>query len=369
MAAYLQSISTDVPENVYSQVELREKMKELVATSDRHRKIIHQIYSSSGIAKRHSVLNDFREGGTQELYYNGHGASPATGIRNKLYEKKGREMFVRAARKALVESSSSPESITHLITISCTGFYAPGPDFDIIKELGLNLDIERYNLGFMGCYAAVPGLKMASVICNSHEQAKVLIVSSELCTLHFQGGASIDELISSSVFADGAAATIVTAKKPASGSYIRIGKFASVITDEGAGDMAWTIGDTGFKMVLSAYIPEILSASLDKFLNPLLEKYLLEKKQIDRWAVHPGGRAILDRIEKKLALPADIMKYSRKVLSDYGNMSSATLLFVIKEILDELSPASEKNILALAFGPGLTIESALLHKKTPSGDS
>lgn len=364
MPAFIQKIATSVPDHTYMQHDLRERMKKLVARTDLQRRVIHQIYSNSGIKTRHSILDDFRDDSAPELYFNGHGTQPGTGMRNKLYEKRGRELFIQTARKLLHDNDApSRNDITHLITISCTGFYSPGPDYDIIKNLGLNSNIERYNLGFMGCYAVIPGLKMAYQICNSSIDARVMVISTELCTLHFQGGTNTDELISASVFADGAAGVIVSREKPTSGNYFEIKEFASTIIEEGAGDMAWTIGDSGFNMVLSTYIPELLSSNLDGFLNPVLQKYNLRKTDVDRWAVHPGGRAILDKIEQYLQLRSDAMKYSRKILFEYGNMSSATVLFVLKEILEEKkTEIGKENVFAMAFGPGLTIESGLMEK-------
>lgn len=372
MPAFIQKIATSVPDYSYLQDDLRERMKSLIASTDLQRRVIHQIYSNSGIKTRHSILDDFRNEGVPELYFNGHGTLPGTGMRNKLYEKRGRELYIETARKLLQGTDAPSGEITHLITISCTGFYSPGPDYDIIKNLNLNPNIERYNLGFMGCYAAIPGLKMAYQICNSNSKARIMVISNELCTLHFQGGTSTDELISASVFADGAAGVIVSRDKPTSGNHFEIKEFASTIIEEGAGDMAWTIGDTGFNMVLSTYIPELLSSNLDEFLNPVLKQYNLRRSDVDCWAVHPGGRAILDKIEQQLQLPPNTMKYSRKVLSEYGNMSSATILFVLKEILEGgKSKFEQENVFTMAFGPGLTIESGLLvkHSENHSGNT
>jgi len=364
MPAFIQKITTSVPDHTYLQKDLRERMKKLVARTDMQRRLIHQIYSNSGIKTRHSILDDFRDNVLPELYFNGHGTLPGTEMRNKIYEEKGRKLFIETARKLLEGDVTHQENkITHLITISCTGFYSPGPDFDIMRNLNLNRNIERYNLGFMGCYAVIPGLKMANQICNANRNARVMVISTELCTLHFQGGSNTDELISASVFADGAAGAIVSSEKPETGSHFEIKEFASTIIEEGAGDMAWTIGDTGFNMVLSAYIPELLSSNLAGFLKPVFKQYNLRKSDVNHWAVHPGGRAILDKIEQHLELQPDIMKYSRRVLSEYGNMSSATILFVLKDILEakKMNQTSE-HVFAMAFGPGLTIESGLLIK-------
>jgi predicted naringenin-chalcone synthase len=359
MTAFIQNISTLTPPYSYRQDEIREKMKELVADSEVKRRVIHQIYTRSGIETRHSVLQDFHLTETPELYFNGHGFTPGTEARNKLYETLGRNQFVETARKTIEENSQvTVNEITHLVTISCTGFYAPGPDFDIIKQLGMKASTERYHIGFMGCFAAITGLKLAFRICSSDKDANVLVVSNELCTLHFQGGSEMDDLISASVFADGSAGAIVSAKKPERTSSYEIRDFATEILNEGSGDMAWTIGDTGFNMVLSSYIPEILSNNLEKFLKPVLNRFRLTASDIHRWAIHPGGRAILDRVEKQLNLCNGSLHSSRKVLSEFGNMSSATILFVLKDILeDNYSSGDELNVFALAFGPGITIES------------
>lgn len=364
MPSYLQTIKTAVPEFQYDQDELRDMMKEIVEGSERDRRVLHQVYSRSGIQTRHSVVNDFRKTDFPQLFFNGQGARPGTKNRNDTYIKQGRKLFVDAAQQVVNSSDIARENITHLITVSCTGFYAPGPDYDIIRALGLPPSIERYHLGFMGCYAVIPALKMADQLCRANPKANVLIVSAELCTLHFQADSKTDSMISASVFADGAAGALVNSRKPSESPAFQIDSFASVITDEGAEDMAWSIGDQGFDMVLSSYVPQLLSESLDPFLSPLFERLNLSKDEIDLWGIHPGGRAILDSVENKLNLPDQALSASRKILSDYGNMSSATILFVLKQLLETKESATLKKTLAMAFGPGLTIESALLTKVT-----
>lgn len=359
MPAYIHHIETSVPQFRYSQNELRDRMKSIVEGDDRNSRIIHHLYAKSGIDFRHSVVNDFRESGSHSLFFNGQGASPGTKNRNELYIKEGRKLYVETAQKLIRNSSFKTEEITHLITVSCTGFYAPGPDHDIIKTLHLSPATERYHLGFMGCYAAIPALKMADQICRANPDASVMVVSVELCTIHFQSNPKLDDLLSASVFADGGAGAIVSNKKPENISY-QIDGFASAITEKGADDMAWSIGDYGFNMILSNYIPQLLAEGLEPFLNPVLKKFDLSVNEIDLWGVHPGGRAILDKVESTLSLPADALAASRKVLSEYGNMSSATVLFVLKELLQSPSEKDKNQTLAMAFGPGLTLETALL---------
>jgi predicted naringenin-chalcone synthase len=358
---YIHNIETSLPDYSYEQDELRDKMKELAGENEKDRRLIHYIYSKSGIETRHSVLNDFRSESDNSLFFNGRGPMPGTEDRNNVYIREGRKLFEKTGEKLLRNSPFEPQDITHLITVSCTGFYAPGPDFDIIRHLGLHSSIERYHLGFMGCYAAIPALKMAKQICEADENANVMVISAELCTLHFQGNNELDSILSSSVFADGAAGAIVSSRKPGSGGF-RIDGFASSILEKGMNDMAWTIGNTGFHMVLSNHIPELLGDGIQNFISKALQNYGLRRENISRWAVHPGGRAILDKVVSEANLPEDSLKASRSVLANFGNMSSATILFVLKEILNSSVNQEETGkTLAMAFGPGLTLESALLH--------
>lgn len=361
MPTFIHNIETALPPYSYRQDELRDRMKEIVDGTKRHSRIIHHLYAKSGIETRHSVINDFRQAGSHTLFFNGQGAAPGTQNRNELYIEEGRKLFVNTAKKLISNPEFSPDDITHLVTVSCTGFYAPGPDYDIIQALGLSKNIERYHLGFMGCYAAIPALKMADQICRANSDANVMVVSVELCTIHFQANSQMDNLLSSSVFADGGAGAIVSSRVPANSGY-QIDGFTSSITEKGSEDMAWSIGDSGFNMVLSNYIPEILGEGLEDFLNPVLNQYNLKLGDIDLWGVHPGGRAILDKVEKTLDLPKEYLNSSRNVLSKYGNMSSATVLFVLKDLLENESITKNNSgrTLAMAFGPGLTLESALL---------
>jgi predicted naringenin-chalcone synthase len=361
MPTYIHAIETATPPYCYRQDEIRDRMKEIVPGKEKDRRIIHHLYSRSGIEKRYSVINDFRQAGSQSLFFNGEGAHPGTLRRNELYISEGRKLFVSVANSLLGKSECEAGDITHLITVSCTGFYAPGPDFDIIRSLDLNPEIERYHLGFMGCYASIPALKMADQICRASPDANVMIVSVELCTIHFQANPKLDDLLSASVFADGGAGVIMSSKKP-SGTGYAVNGFASSILEKGETDMAWSIGNTGFNMVLSSYIPDLLKEGIEPFLNPVLERFGLTVDKIGEWCVHPGGRAILDRIEQAIRLPDHALDASRRVLSEYGNMSSATVLFVLKELLSEDASVGKPATLAMAFGPGITMETALLSR-------
>lgn len=363
MPSYIHHIETAVPEFVYRQSELRDRMKEVVEGGEKERRIIHHLYSRSGIDTRYSVVGDFHRDGPKSLFFNGQGANPGTASRNDTYIEKARELFTKVAANLIASSEFRPEDITHLVTISCTGFYAPGPDFDIQQALGLRSDLERYHLGFMGCYASIPGLKLADQICRANPDANVMVVSVELCTIHFQAAPVMDDLLSASVFADGAAGVIVSSRNPSDRSF-RLDGFQSEIMPKGKNDMAWSVGDKGFNMILSSYIPDLIGEGLEYFLENLLKSKEVARDQIGFWAVHPGGRAIIDKTEQVLGLAPDDLNHSRNVLSRYGNMSSATILFVLKELLERSDGETGKGI-AMAFGPGLTLESALFTVTDP----
>ncbi len=392
---YIHKIETSTPPFSHRQNDLRERMKEIVPESDRDRKIIHYIYSKSGIETRHSVIDDFRlENSTplssqgakrnvpvlsqkvnrnaisgssdvqvsHALFFNGQGSSPGTASRNDTYIREGRKLFVDVAQKLIRNSDFNANDITHLITVSCTGFYAPGPDFDIIRALGLSPSIERYHLGFMGCYASIPALKMANQICKANPDANVMIVSVELCTLHFQANPKMDNILSASVFADGGSGAIVSSRLPERPAF-RLNRFVSEILENSSKDMAWSIGDTGFEMILSNYIPDLLGDGMNLFLKDFEKYFSKTTDQIDLWAIHPGGRAILDKIEEVLNLPEHALNSSRKVLSEHGNMSSATIFYVLNDLINgntEDKPVDNKEAIAMAFGPGLTLETAYL---------
>ncbi len=360
MPVYIHDIATSVPEGSNSQDSFREIMKSALAKDRKTQSILHRIYTQSGIEKRHSVVKEFYQPESNSLYLNGSVAStPTTGERNEIYKASASSLFVESGKKILNNNPHiDKKDITHVITVSCTGFYAPGPDYDLVKQLGLSGSTERFHLGFMGCFAAFPALKMAYSFCQSNEDAVVLIVATELCSLHFQYKTDLDNLISASVFADGSAGVLVSAKKPPKLSY-EVLDFASSLTPEGEKDMAWDIGDHGFDIILSSYVPDIIESNIKQVIQPLFENYNLSHSDIDYWAIHPGGRAIVDKLESGLNLKDHQVAASRKTLAKYGNMSSVTVLFVLNELKNH-KPEKDSLILPMAFGPGLTIESGLL---------
>lgn len=362
METYLHAITTVVPDTVYLQAEAGERMKRQYSEDRKLERLVHRIYSQSGIEKRYSVVKDFVLGAPEGPFYdpaNNILKMPSTKVRNEIYTEEAKKLFVCAAQKVLRTSAFEAKDITHVVTVSCTGFFAPGPDFYVVKALGLPATTHRYHVGFMGCFAAFPALKMAQAFCEADPDAVVLVISLELCSLHLQHSNNIDTILAASVFADGGAAVIVSSKEP-KGAALRADTFATAITPTGEEDMAWTVGDTGFDIVLSTYVPSILESNISSTVEPLLAQASLCKKDITHWAVHPGGRAIIDKVRDGLAIDEAQVEIPRAVLRDYGNMSSATILFVLKELLE--SAKEDEKIYAMAFGPGLTVESGLFTK-------
>lgn len=363
MSIYLHHIETGVPETAYPQAVIGAYMREFAAKGDRkQQRILSYLYAQSGIETRYSAVRDFAPGAPAGVFFDGEKqtlGSPTTGQRNALYTEEAKRLGAEVARGAVAHA---PSAVTHVITASCTGFFQPGLDYHLIRTLGLSTQIPRYHLGFMGCYAAFPALRLAKTICETDPDAVVLVVALELCTIHMRFDGDTDSMLGGSVFADGAGAAIVSARPPATGKpALTLERFDTTLTPTGEGDMAWTIGDQGFTMRLSSYVPEILATNIAEAVVPTLSATGLKVADIDHWAVHPGGRAIVDKVRAALDLCEASVAPSRKVLRDYGNMSAATILFVLAEMLrgGTLTETGEP-IFAMAFGPGLTVESAIM---------
>lgn len=364
MSAFIHHIATGTPPHAYPNEVLRDRLRSWVPDAGL-RDLVDRVHARSGIGTRHSALDDFRTG-EGELFRTlpgGLASSPGTGERNRVYARAARELAVDVARRALAGCPGlDPASVTHLVFASCTGFANPGPDYHVIRELGLREDVERYTVGFMGCYAAFPALRMAAQFCAADPRAVVLVVCLELCTLHMQPEPTAENIVANSLFADGAAAAVVSAREPSPGSpHYRLGSFRSALVPGSEEHMAWDIGDRGFKMVLSAYVPGLIGANIRGIVGNLLEPAGIDADKVGAWAVHPGGRAILDQVERQMALGPAALAVSRGVLRDYGNMSSPTVLFVLARMLEEADPGPATTC-ALAFGPGLTVESAILER-------
>jgi len=364
MSVYVHHLESASPGRIYPQDLSSQKMQEWT-DDERQKRMVRALHKKSGIDKRFSVIDSFDEGRGDDFFpldADGQRREPSTAVRNDLYTGHSRTLAVELAQRAIANAPGiERQDISHVVTVSCTGFCNPGPDYHIITELGLSPATQRYHLGFMGCYAAFPGLHMAQQFCAADPDAVVLVMCLELCTLHLQLNGGEDSLLANALFADGAAAALVSARPLASGQPgFRLGPFRSTLIPSGAQDMAWTIGDLGFDIALSSYVPKIIGANIEDAIAPLLAAGHLRFEQIGTWAVHPGGKAIVDKVAESLLLQPEQVEPSREVLRQYGNMSSATILFVLQEVLKRSVGKDPEQVCAMAFGPGLTVEMALL---------
>ncbi|MBC9179666.1 type III polyketide synthase [Pseudoroseomonas ludipueritiae] len=284
------------------------------------------------------------------------GRFPSTAARMRRYEQEAAPLAIRAVEALNLGTGAA--AVTHLITITCTGFAAPGVDFALMRHFGMNPGVERSSVGFMGCHAAINALKLARHIVRSDPGAKVLLVSLELCTLHLQESENLEEVLSFLIFGDGCAAALVTAEPGG----LALDSFQAVLVPETERHISWRIGDAGFDMVLSGQVPAGVAEGLRQGTEAVLRG--AAPGEIDLWAIHPGGRSVLDAVEGALELPATALDVSRGVLRDHGNMSSATVLFVLRRMLEEASPGQRGC--AMAFGPGMVAETMLFHTAAPA---
>ena len=336
------------------------------------------------------------------------GVGPTTGERMAIYTKEAGPLALRAASAALADAAFEPESITHIVTVSCTGFGAPGVDYALITGLGLQPTTQRTHIGYMGCHGALNGLRVANAFATADPAARVLVCAVELCSLHYYFGNAADKLIANAIFADGAAAgvgrgkpvTLSTGKGVRSeeptpnpslkggepdlrssvtsrcseeasraftpslqgggrgvGSSWTLASSASCLISGSTADMAWTVGDYGFEMVLSRRVPNLIASHLRSWLESWLGDNGLSVADVKSWAVHPGGPKILSSVEESLGLGPAALAPSRAVFAEYGNMSSPTVLFILRRLRELNAP---RPCVALGFGPGLVAEAALL---------
>lgn len=364
MKSYISAIGTANPVHVTPQNKIAEFMANALAMEGEEKRRLQALYRASGIRQRYSVIPDYgNEIGAFDFYPNNELLEPFPSVakRMMIYKKEALGLAKKAIGDCLRQRSVPVEGITHLITVSCTGMYAPGLDIEIVQEMGLSPTVKRTAINFMGCYAAFNAIKMADAICKAEVAgAMVLIVCVELCSIHFQKKKDDDNILSNALFGDGAAAVVLQSELP-KGISLALERFHCDLSFEGKQEMAWHIGDHGFEMRLSAYVPDMIQSGIKALALALLEGLKLNLSQIDFYAIHPGGKRILETIEKALNLTKEDNRYAYQVLQEYGNMSSPTILFVLEGLLRDLKEQDQgKHILSFAFGPGLTLESMLL---------
>jgi alpha-pyrone synthase len=343
--AYLNEIGTAVPANE-SQQEFLATLESWLPDEAVANKL-RVIAKRSGIERRHTVLNHVMGAPGSGAFYE-IGNFPGTAKRMQVYQQEAPGLAVKAAR-VLESHGVELATITHLVITSCTGFYAPGLDVDLIRLLQLPRNIRRTLIGFLGCYAGITGLRTANDIVRADPEARVLMINIELCSLHLQQDAPIDRLVASMLFSDGCAASLISAKPEG----FRLDSFNTILSLEDADKMAWLVEDQGFAMTLDVEIPN----RIRDFLVRDPELFASARHQPEAlWAIHPGGRAILDAVQTACALSREQLAPARHVLANYGNMSSASVMFVFSELLRQRAATRQLPGAAMAFGPGLTLE-------------
>jgi alpha-pyrone synthase len=366
MTLAILSIGTALPSTVVAQPEALHIAQMVSQAADAQAPRLPSLYAATGVASRRTVLGeavirDMRDGtrhtGSPYLPTGAadfHG--PTTAQRMRLYAEQAPPLAFQAAAAALRTSGLRAADVTHLVTVSCTGFVAPGVDVAMIRTLGLPPVVQRTHVGYMGCHGAFNGLRVANAFSAAEPDACVLLCAVELCTLHYHYDRDVQSVIANALFGDGAAAIVGAPAEVAPPEAWRVAATGSCLIPDSETAMSWTIGDYGFEMSLSKYIPRLIAMHLRPWLEGWLHRHGVAIDQVGSWAVHPGGPRILDAVEESLCLPRRATDVSRAVLAEHGNMSSPTILF----ILDRLRAAeAPRPCVALGFGPGLMAEAVL----------
>ena len=353
-------LGTAVPQGRISQAEALALAPQMHAASPRQQRLLERIYQRSGVTHRHCIPPSVSP-------------NPTTAERMRRYQPAALDLAHRASRLALEDAGLEASAITHLITVSCTGFGAPGFDLALIASLPLPMDVARTHVGFMGCHGAFNGLRVARAFVEADPKACVLLCAVELCSLHLQEGWNPDHIVANALFADGAGAVVAVGSEvgPRLGSEmgspsprktggLQLVASSSTVLAATEELMGWTIEDHGFSMVLSSQVPSRIAENLRPWLDHWLAGQGLALPEVETWAVHPGGPRILRAVLESAALQPAQIDLSTEVLSQFGNMSSATILFILERLR---SRAGSGPCLALGFGPGLTVEAALLMRQ------
>jgi predicted naringenin-chalcone synthase len=352
------SIATGVPEHKHEQTDILQFMSQAYQQDETENRKLRFLYNHAGIKTRYSVIPDYSLEMAHWKFFpdNEHlHPFPALEKRMQWFNNHAPQLCVDTIIKC-IDGKILPQHITHLITVSCTGMSAPGLDLDIMEAMDLPKNIYRTSVNFMGCYAAVHALKIADGIIAATPSANVIIVCLEFCTLHFQKDYTIDNITASLLFADGCAAMLVK-NNTAGEKGLIIKNFYAEVSFKGKKDMAWELSSTGFLMTLTGYVSDLVEADFDTLVTSALANGKLSKEDITHWCIHPGGKKILEAIERSLNIDKTTLQKSYDVLNDYGNMSSPTIIFVLQKHLEEMIVQNKPaTLLGAAFGPGLTME-------------
>ena len=368
MSLAIRGMGTALPATTMTQEETLAIARLLCCRTPEQNTWVSLLYTQTGIRTRHvtlpralvdDILAGTRASGS-EFLPSGRSIDegPTTGQRMQIYAEDAGPLAVRAARQALEQSGVRPAAVTHLVTVSCTGFAAPGVDLALIRELQLPATVERTHIGFMGCHGALNGLRVAAAFTGADPGAVVLLCAVELASLHLHYGWDPQRIVANALFADGAAAVVGSAlPEPRPEGMWRVRATGSCLVPETADAMSWTIGDHGFAMTLSRRVPALIARNLRPWLSGWLESRGVRLEEVASWAVHPGGPRILEAVEETLGLSRAVMADSRAVFAECGNMSSPTVLFILERLRRRQAP---RPCVALGFGPGLVAEAALI---------
>jgi predicted naringenin-chalcone synthase len=361
MKVALRGLGIAVPRFSISQPDAAEVARSFVFHNTQAEKVLPLLYRLSQVQRRGSVLLERPEGDEPRYSFyrpaeDNEDRGPTTAARLERFAREATPLAMTACRRALDEAASQPGEITHLITVSCTGFFAPGVEFALIKQLGLSPAVARVNVGFMGCHGALNALRAAQAFILAEPSARVLLCCVELCSLHYQYGWDQEQVVANTLFADGAAAVVLSADAEHRPQSWRLAACGSCLLPDSEREMTWRITDHGFAMTLSPHVPDLIRRRLRPWLVEWLDRNGLRVEDIESWAIHPGGPRVIQATLEGLGLPAEASQASSAVLAEHGNMSSATVLFVLRRL--QQAGASPPCI-ALAFGPGLTAEAAL----------
>jgi predicted naringenin-chalcone synthase len=362
LSANILGFGTATPRFTIPQEDAAAIAATLCPASEEYRQLLPILYRQTGIKQRGSVVLHSKCDGQnppQDFFRVAQSADdlgPSTADRMQLYETHATQLAATASHRALSDAGLGPKDITHLVTVSCSGFSAPGFDIQLLQQLKLSSDTPRTHIGFMGCHGALNGLRVADALVGTQPDSAVLVCAMELCSLHHLYSWRRDHLVANALFADGSGAVVCGGKAFGRRASVRLIRSGSTIVPNTLQLRAWQIRDHGFEMTLSPEVPEVIERELGSWLEPWLEQAGYAVRSIGSWAIHPGGPRILAASATALDLPDDELDVSQQILREHGNMSSPTILFILQEFRRQSLPFPW---VALAFGPGLTIEAAV----------
>jgi len=359
MPTWIAGIGTALPPHRIAQADAAEITQQFSCKTAAQERIFQTIYRKAAVGSRHCVVLDKSEGdlASRQSFFTEN--DPTTLDRMRKYEAEASTLAVSAARAALDDAGIGPDRVTHLITVTCTGFYAPGFDIALIKQLPLHPQVARTQIGFMGCHGLLNALRVAKAFLEVDSSACPLICATELCSLHHQYEWNPNNLVANSLFADGSGALVGLASglREHTLAPYRVRGTGSTLIDDSEDAMSWRIGNHGFEMTLSPRVPELINQHLRPWLDPWLAQFGQTAATVGSWAVHPGGPRILSAVQEAVGLDRNALEVSHRVLAECGNMSSPTILFILDRLRRAQAP---RPCVAMGFGPGLAVEAVFL---------